>query len=53
MQCNAIQYRTEQYSTIQYKYKTRQDNTLENSRKKALPLIGWKSCLYNSMETQN
>ena len=28
-------------------------NHLENSPKKALALIGEKSCLYNSMETQN
>ena len=26
---------------------------LENSPKKARALIGYKSCLYNSMETQN
>ena len=28
-------------------------NILENSPKKAAALIGQKSCLYNSMETQN
>ena len=29
------------------------ENLLENSPKKARALIGQKSCLYNSIETQN
>ena len=39
---------------IFFKYVIKQlYNYLENSPKKARALIGLKSCLYNSMETQN